>query len=691
MFLKEAVFATDASAESWSQQLQSSMDGAHLPRSLRAICCKAMTLHADQRYPSARTMAEDIELALADEPVSVCSDPLGTRLRRWIQRKPAIAAAGLATASLTFVGLAVFSWLTSSHSVEIQTKNEQLDSLYQQEKELRRTAQESEKRTSNALDFMSDALRSPDPNLKGRDVRVVDQLASAIEKLETNYRGDPLLQARVLNEIGYTYYGLSEFQYSAKLLQRARDLYHEQLGEDDLRTLVAGKNLGETWLRLNDDRAFEQLESVYQKADSLFGPEDRVTINFKRVFTESWIKRGMVQDAISELNKLVSLHRQTHRDASNELITLQSSLAKAYAAAGQHVKAAELTKWIHEQRLQRDGEHSLTAITSGYNYVKFLRKTNQRDQVAELLEVLLARARSELGNDHFQSILLIKELGQVYLANADRERGIPLIEEAWERIVAKYGAEHSLAVSTANSLGFAYMARGNYEKAAMQFKSTYERALRIYGPQHSETLTLANNLGMSFQLSEQFADAIEVFEDTIASQKKLLGKEHPNTILTMLNYAGALRSSGRFEDAIRVCREVAELAESLERDHFYSQIAMLIEGTARLRMKDFESAYKVIAKCHESRIRTAPKHWQRFHTMSLLGEALMGLEDYSAAEPLLLESYEKLVQLESKIPQRVKSKIVEARHRIAKLYEAQNLPEKAASYRDEELADEKRE
>jgi WD40 repeat protein len=57
-----------------------------VPRSLEAICLKAMSLKAGQRYPTARALEDDLELWLADEPVVALPDSLGDRLTRFARR-----------------------------------------------------------------------------------------------------------------------------------------------------------------------------------------------------------------------------------------------------------------------------------------------------------------------------------------------------------------------------------------------------------------------------------------------------------------------------------------------------------------------------------------------------------------------------------------------------------------------------
>lgn len=665
-----------------TSKLRACLEEANLPKPLVAICLKAMQPRPERRYESARNLAADLELALADEPVSVCADPIWTRVRRWIQRHPAISSAGLATVCLLFVGLIAFSWLTGAHANEVDLKNRQLDELVKLETQLRIDAQTSEKRTSDAMDFMADALRSPDPNLKGRDVRVIDVLADAAKHLDEDFEDDPLLQARVLNAIGFTYYRLADYKESARLLERCRALYLEHLGEYAHQTLIAGKNLGNAWLKLGDERAFGLLEDVSRKTRQTFGDDDPLTLHFQRVLAMAKLDQGDTTGAVADLEELYPRYTKIHGDESQELLSLQGSLAEAYFRSGEIQKAVKINKSVYIATLESRGPLALSTIVSGGVYANSLLETNERDKAQPLLTLLLTNARKSLGNSHATTIMLIRKLGGYYLDVANLEKGIPLVEEAHHLSTQLYGANHQLSLTSANSLGIAYMAMGDYESSVEQFKHVYELSFQQRGGDHPETLTMANNLAAAYRLNNQLDAAVELFTATLNTQIKNLGRGNPKTVLTMVNLASGLQSASRYAESIPVCREVVELAERIETDHLYSQIAMSLEGAAQLELQDFEAAKTVITKCLESRIRTVPNHWLRYLTTSMLGEAELGLKNDDAAEPLLLEGYEKLVELESTIPVRAKFRIGEAKERLVRFYEARNMPDKAAKYQD---------
>lgn len=77
---------------------------SQVPRPLQAIVMKAMATRMSDRYPSAGHLAEDVQRFLADQPVSVFSDPPIERALRWTRNHRALTAAMAVGLLLTFIG-----------------------------------------------------------------------------------------------------------------------------------------------------------------------------------------------------------------------------------------------------------------------------------------------------------------------------------------------------------------------------------------------------------------------------------------------------------------------------------------------------------------------------------------------------------------------------------------------------------
>jgi serine/threonine-protein kinase len=90
------------------------------PRGLEAICLKAMAKDPTQRYVSSRSLADDVERWLADEPVSVVQESSLARLTRWARRYRTLTASCMMVLGTAVVALLVSTILISRE--QAQTK-----------------------------------------------------------------------------------------------------------------------------------------------------------------------------------------------------------------------------------------------------------------------------------------------------------------------------------------------------------------------------------------------------------------------------------------------------------------------------------------------------------------------------------------------------------------------------------------
>jgi serine/threonine-protein kinase len=81
-----------------------------VPAALEAVCAKAMEKNPDDRYPTARALAEDVQRWLADEPVGAYREPLLERARRWGRRNRTLVVASVVLLVASVVGLSLGLW-----------------------------------------------------------------------------------------------------------------------------------------------------------------------------------------------------------------------------------------------------------------------------------------------------------------------------------------------------------------------------------------------------------------------------------------------------------------------------------------------------------------------------------------------------------------------------------------------------
>lgn len=90
-----------------------------VPVQLEAICLKAMALHPRDRYISPAQLANDVELWLADEPVSAFLETRITRFFRWVRKHPTFVSTCTASLVLLCVTLSLIT-MVMKHSAETE-------------------------------------------------------------------------------------------------------------------------------------------------------------------------------------------------------------------------------------------------------------------------------------------------------------------------------------------------------------------------------------------------------------------------------------------------------------------------------------------------------------------------------------------------------------------------------------------
>jgi serine/threonine-protein kinase len=103
---------------------------ATIDKALEAVCLKAMAHKPADRYASPRTLTEDIEQWMADEPVSAWREPWARRARRWARRRrTAVTAAAVAVVAALIGTAAVLAVQTRANS-ELKRSNNDLAIAY---------------------------------------------------------------------------------------------------------------------------------------------------------------------------------------------------------------------------------------------------------------------------------------------------------------------------------------------------------------------------------------------------------------------------------------------------------------------------------------------------------------------------------------------------------------------------------
>jgi serine/threonine-protein kinase len=189
------------------RQRQPSLDAA-----LDAVCTKAMAHHAEERYPSCRALAEDVERWMADEPVSARREPLAARVLRWVRHHRTGATTAAVAALVALVGLSAVLGVQARANRDLMRANGR---ERQANQDLAAANAHMQARFDLALEAIkrfhtgvSEDMLLKNDTLKSVRDRLLSDTAEFYKRLGDQLRGQPDRRSRWA--LGHAYYEMAE-------------------------------------------------------------------------------------------------------------------------------------------------------------------------------------------------------------------------------------------------------------------------------------------------------------------------------------------------------------------------------------------------------------------------------------------------------------------------------------------------
>lgn len=129
---------------------------ASVPKSLSAICRKALALKPGDRYPSAAALAEDVSRWMNDETVEAFPESMLSRSRRWIRTHPTLTATTAVAVQMAVVTLVIMIAVISGKNAQLGAANLELN---QANSSLTNAIDRERRATLKASDSASEAIR----------------------------------------------------------------------------------------------------------------------------------------------------------------------------------------------------------------------------------------------------------------------------------------------------------------------------------------------------------------------------------------------------------------------------------------------------------------------------------------------------------------------------------------------------
>jgi len=530
-------------ARAWLKRLRGDLD---------TVVLKALAFEPERRYATAREFADDLGRVLESRPVLARPDAWSYRTRLFVQRN--LVPVAFAAALVLFLIGASIALLQLS----LRLADE-------------RDRAEREARTATEVSaFALGLFRGANPqNARGALPTLRDLLDRGAERIETELAGHPLVQAKMLREIGDAYRQISQPEKGRVLLERAVALY-EAHGQANTRDFsVALDSLGEL------QRASGRLR------------EAEATHRRNLALRESFEPRNLVDVAQS-----------------------MNNVGLTILDAGRVVEAKTLLARTLEIRRATVEPDSHNMIASLINYGIAQRDLGEVAESEATFRDALARRRRGFGDRHMSTAVALAHVARSVAAQGRHDEAASLEREALDIRRDVFGERSSeVAQSLANLASFhAAMDRTAEAEAGLRQALAIESALA--GPEATRTLGAHLHLARLLRIDGRLDEAESLLVPAYEARRERLDPGSPALADATLQLAQLRIDQGRLEDAramLAATRTILDLG-ALPADHPDRSYARAIAARLAARKGDVEAARReAVAACDALRFKPSKR------------------------------------------------------------------------------------
>jgi non-specific serine/threonine protein kinase/serine/threonine-protein kinase len=496
------------------------------------ITLKALQRDRDRRYSSPTELAADLSRYLNDDAVTARPPSLAYRAGKFVLRNR-LAVAFTAALVVVLIGFAI--------------------SMTVERNRARREA-EASKRVS---DFMTSMFEDSDPSAsRGNTITARELLDKASKDIEKDLNQDPQVQARLMQTMGKTYIGLSQFAQAETLLQQAIAVQTRELGPDAPDTLASMAALGKAQAGLGHiDDAEKLLRRVLATQQRVLGSEDPATLTTASYLADTLIHDGKFGEAESLTRRTLASQQRTLGPEKPASLRSMRTLAQVLNDEGKLAEAEKLSREnlaLHERVLGEDDPGTLHVKNT---LALTLRDEGRYAESDKLFRENVEASTRVLGPNHANTLAYLDNLG----INLQSEGRLPEAEAIELDLLDRYrktSPNSSDMLSTMNNLGITYGMENKLAKAEAILRETLADCLRDLGPANRLTQLAIINLAETLAYEKRADEVIPLFETLL----KYTAKSEGNALTDAhYQYAVGLTILGRNDDAFHQLQQAVDL------------------------------------------------------------------------------------------------------------------------------------
>jgi serine/threonine protein kinase/tetratricopeptide (TPR) repeat protein len=604
------------------------------------IVMTALEKDRTRRYETASSFAADIQRYLDNEPV-LASPPSATyRLQKFVKRnRGQVVAGGVILAALVLGAAGTTGgmlWAIDEKSRATEAAEAERGARVAAQASERRAIEQAERAEAaeaDALaradelqlvaDFQAGQLGDIEPEVMGANLRASfiaalpeaerDALAAplaainftslalatledniferTIEAIDTQFDGQPLVRARLLQTVADTSRELGLLDLATDPQERALAIRRAQLGDDHPDTLISIGNMG---VLLQAQGRIAEAEPYYREA--------------------------------------LDRHRRVSGPDHPGTLLAMNNMGFLLWSQGRHAEAEPYWRDALDGRRRVLGDgHPDTLISIG-NMGVLLEAQGKLAEADPYYREALEERRRLLGTDHPDTLLAMSNLGNLLSSQGRHAEAERFYREALDGRRRVLGDDHPSTLISLNGMGTRLQAQGKLAEAEPYYRETLEKRRRVSGADHPETLTAINNLATLLDAQGKQAEAERYYHEALEVRRRVLGDEHPSTLVSINNLGALLRDLGRLDEAHALGDEAVRRArESLGEGHWFYGVFLTSSARNLVAMGRYADAEERALEAHA--VLSAALGASHDRTQSQIGNIVALYTAWHEAEP----------------------------------------------------------
>jgi len=476
-------------------------DPGRLPKLLHGdldwIVMRALDKDRARRYNSSSDLAADLVRYLRNEPVMACRPSAAYRAGKFVRQH----RFGVAVAASVALLLMAFSITMALQARRIARERDR--------------ANQEAQASQRVAEFLTELFRVSDPSeTRGNTITAREILDKGADRIVHELKGQPAIQARLMDTIGEVYKNLGLYGRAAPLFENALVTRRRVLGNEHVEVADSLEHLG----------LLDFLNGDWVTAEKLM----RQALSMRRKLLGD--EHLDVTQSLSDLGQLLR-QKETQHDVDEAERNYREALATRRKLLG--------------------GEHP--AIAESLNNLGMVLYANKRNYAAAepLLREAVAMNARLLGKEDQEVATTTNNLALLLRDKGEYAEAEVLFRQAIAIDRRILGDGHPTIAIFVNNLARLLQHKGDYDAAELQYRQAIEVYRKTYPEDHWEIATVKSLLGACLMEARRYGEAEPLLLESYPIIRSNFGGSHNRTIVALRRIVDLYNAWGQPQKAAR--------------------------------------------------------------------------------------------------------------------------------------------